>query len=85
MREAVLDVDSVTEGMAPVVRSEVGAGEHGSHHVGEGAVGSFSNGVLEGGTGACGLKDVSCFSDALLELGASSEFATLVCPNAAKA
>ena len=52
MREAVLDVDSVTEGMAPVVRSEVGAGEHGSHHVGEGAVGSFSNGVLEGGTGA---------------------------------
>ena len=67
MRKAVFDVDSVTEGMAPLVLIEVGAGEHGSHHVGEGAVGSLGNGVLEGGTGASGLKRVACLVDASAE------------------
>ena len=52
MRKAVLDVDTVTEGMAPVVQIEVGADAHGSHHVGDGVMGSLSNGVLEGGVGA---------------------------------
>ena len=63
MREAVLDVDSVTEGMAPVVRSEVGAGEHGSHHVGEGAVRPFCYSVLKRGAGAGCFKRIACFID----------------------
>ena len=67
MRKAVFDVDSVTEGMAPLVLIEVGAGEHGSHHVGEGAVGSLSNGVLEGGAGASRFWSVSGLIDASTE------------------
>ena len=67
MRKAVFDVDSVTEGMAPLVLIEVGAGEHGSHHVGDGAVGYLSNGVLEGCTGASRFQIVASLFDASTE------------------
>ena len=67
MRKPVLYVDCVTECMAPIVGGKVRAGEHGAHHVGEGAVGSLGNGVLEGGTGASGLKRVACLVDASAE------------------
>ena len=53
--------------MAPLVLIEVGTGEHGSHHVGDGAVGSLSNGVLEGGTGASRFQIVASLVDASTE------------------
>jgi len=48
VRDSVLDVDGVSEGVGPVRGVQICSREHGAHHVGKCAVRSFGNCVLEG-------------------------------------